>query len=328
MQLDNRTVFPAALFRGCIDEKRLFGSLVARMTYDLRGDRLELAREQSWPVQPGPWNGPCGPMEGDELFYRGGVDILVFGSARSPTGRPTTWIDVTVQAGRDFATSVRVFGDRFWERRGRGIVMSPPGPFDAIQLTLANAYGGKDEWDELPVAFPSNPDGKGYVISEESAPGKALPNIEDPDNLIRTWEDQPQPVGVGACPMSCGARILDRVVFDEDGMLKELKPTFYNHAFPRLIAPFLQPGEWVRVTGVRPGNPIEFALPQPPVTVHVSIGTHREEVPPPIDQVGIDVERQQVFLTYRYPFRYIMTPLERRSCELLPAKSAGAGAAR
>jgi len=37
--------------------------------------------------------------------------------------------------------------------------------------------------------------------------------------------------------------------------------------------------------------------------VHVSIGTHREEVPPPIDQVGIDVERQQVFLTYRYPLR-------------------------
>jgi hypothetical protein len=323
MDLENHTSFHAALFRGCIDDKRLYGSLVTRLTYDLRGDRLVLADEQSWPIKPGPWDGPYGPMEGDELFYRGGVDLFVFASARSSNGKPATCLDVTVQAGRDFATCVRVFGDRHWEKRGRKLVIAPPQPFEAIALTLQNAYGGKDEWDELPIAFPSNPDGKGYVISEESALGKALPNIEDPENLIQTWEDQPQPVGVGICPMSCGPRILDRVVFDEEGALKELKPTFYNHAFPRMIAPFVKPGEQVRVTGVRAGKPVQFTLPQPPVTVRVRIGEHGDEGPPPLDQIGIDVEKQLVFLTYRYPFRYIMNPLERRSCELLVANGGG-----
>lgn len=328
MDLENHTPFNAALYRGCIDHRRLYGSLVARLTYDLRGDRLVLAEEQSWPVKPGPWDGPYGPMEGDDLFYRGGVDLFVFGSARSPDGKPATCLDVTVQAGHDFAVSVRVFGDRHWEERGRKLVMTPPQPFDAVALTLNNAYGGADEWDELPIPFPSNPIGKGYAISAGSAPGKELPNIEDPENLIQTWEDQPQPVGVGVCPMGCGPRILDRVVFDEEsGVLKELKPTFYNHAFPRMIAPFLNAGEQVRVTGVRPGKPIEFVLPQPPVTVRVHIGEHGDEGFPPIDQVGIDVEKQQVFLTYRYPFRYIMNPLERRNCELLTTNCGGKGGA-
>lgn len=320
MDLDNRTPFHAMLFRGCIDDERLFGALVARVTYDLHDDRLVLAEEQPWPVSPGPWEGPFGPMEGDELFYRGGVDLFVFGSARSLDGKPATCVDVTVEAGASFSTSIRVFGERCWEQQGRRLVMTPPQPFDAIPLTMDNAYGGEDEWDELRVPFPSNPDGKGYVRSAENAPGKSLPHIEDPEHLIQTWEDQPEPVGVCPCPATCGPRILGRVIFDEDtGVMRELKPTFFNHAFPRMIAPFLEPNEAVRVTGVRPGRPIAFTLPKAPVIVRMRIGDQADERPPAIDQVGIDVERQQAFVTYRYSFRYVLRPLERRSCELLPA---------
>ena len=83
MDLDNTTRFPALLFRGCIDEHRLFGSVAARVTYDLLGQTLVPAATQSWPISPGPWDSPHGPMEGDELFYRGGVDLFVFGSAQS-----------------------------------------------------------------------------------------------------------------------------------------------------------------------------------------------------------------------------------------------------
>src|SRR5262249_54188247 len=147
--------------------------------------------------------------------------------------------------------------------------------------------------------------------------GRELPNIEDPERLIRTWQDQPQPVGVCPCPPSCGPRILDRVVFDEEtNALRELRPTFFNHAFPRMIAPFMRASDMVRVEGVRPGPPIRFLLPEPPVRVRVRVGEHGDEGPPPIDQIGIDVEKEQVFLTYRYSYRYVMTPLERRSCEL------------
>jgi hypothetical protein len=326
MELENLTTFPAALYRGAIDTERLFGSLVVRLTHDLRGDRLALAGEQSWPVSPGPWKGPYGPMEGDELFYRGGVDLFVFGSARAADGKPATSVEVTVSAGPEFMTSVQVFGDRRWVKKGRRLAMTPPRPFESMPLTIENAYGGHDRWDELPITFPGNPAGKGYATSAESAVGKALPNIEDPQRLIRSWEDQPEPVGVCPCPLGCGPRILGRVVFDEEtGAMKELKPTFFNHAFPRMIAPFLEPGQVIRVSGVREGPPIEFALPAPPAKVRVQVGEHADDGPPPLDQIGIDVEKRQVFLTYRYSFRYTMRPLERRSCELLPVPVGGGG---
>ena len=77
MDLDNKTRYPATLFRGAVDEKRLFGSLAMRVTYDLKGTALIPAEKQSWLISPGPWKGPYGPMEGDELFYRGGVDIFI-----------------------------------------------------------------------------------------------------------------------------------------------------------------------------------------------------------------------------------------------------------
>jgi hypothetical protein len=40
-----------------------------------------------------------------------------------------------------------------------------------------------------------------------------------------------------------------------------------------------------------------------------------------IDQIGIDTILDQVFITYRYPFRYEIVPLEKRTCLLVPAGS-------
>lgn len=321
MDLDNKTRYPAILFRGAVDEKRLFGSLTARITYDLKGNVLTPAEKQSWPISPGPYKGPYGPMEGDELFYRGGVDIFVFGSARAPGGKPVASMDVRVEAGAGFSTAVRVFGNRHWEKSGwKKLAMTPPQPFESIALTIQNAYGGKDEWDELPIPFPGNPEGKGYITTAENVPGKPLPNIENPEQLIGTWQDQPEPVGVCPCPAGISPRVIGRVVFDEKtGDLKEIKPTYFNHAFPRMIAPAVKSGEKVQVNGVLAEGPLQFVLPKNPLIARVKIGKDSREEPLPLDQIGIDADKRQVFLTYRYPFRYFLRPLEVRSCELLPA---------
>ena len=39
-------------------------------------------------------------------------------------------------------------------------------------------------------------------------------------------------------------------MFDDDGLLKVLKPTFFNAAFPSMIVPRVEPGERVRLGGV------------------------------------------------------------------------------
>ena len=180
MELENRTPFPARLFRTVLDEDRFAASLLVRVTYDLVDGRLVPADEQAWPISAEPWASDYGPMDSDEVFHKGGVDLLVFGHARPPNGRPSAEVEVSVEVG-DFRYRVIVHGNRVWERRGRALVPGPAEPFREVALTPANAYGGKGSWDGLDVPFVDNPDGKGFYLDEESAEGQPLPNIEDPE---------------------------------------------------------------------------------------------------------------------------------------------------
>ncbi|HEY0137071.1 MAG TPA: DUF2169 domain-containing protein, partial [Nannocystis sp.] len=198
MKLENHTPYHAQLFRGSVDERRQFGSVVARLTYDIVGDRLRLSSEQAWAVSPGPWESEHGVLPGDDLFYRGGVDLLVFGAARPTGGRPASRVDVDIRLGADFRARLAVFGDRRWQRVGGRLVPGAPQPFRATPLTLAHAFGGQIEWDGLAVPFPDNPAGRGFHVDEASAEGGLLPNIEDPAALIQRWDDRPEPVGTGA----------------------------------------------------------------------------------------------------------------------------------
>ena len=321
MDFENRTSFNAALYRGIIRDDRMFGSVVCRITYDLAGTELIVAAEQPWIVTPGPWESPKGPFAGDELFYRGGVDVFVFGSAHAPGGRPTSRVDVTVEVGERFQHTLAVFGERVWEKRNGQLAPSAPKPFTTLPLTLANAFGGADEFDELPIPYQPNPAGKGYAMFEESAPGKSLPNIEHPEHLIRNWNDHPEPYGVGAPPPTFGPRVQRFVEFDLDkgGMLKRIDPKFFNVCFPDMIAPAAKPGDSVRVSGVRLNGPIQFNVPPLPVIAKVWLNDYCHEAAVPVDQIGIDVDALQVFVTYRFPFRYEVVPLEKRVCELVPA---------
>jgi hypothetical protein len=317
MQLQNHTPFSAALFGGVIDEHRLFHSLAVRVTYELAAGRLVVAGKPGWPISPGPWKCQYGTMLPDELFYRGGVDLFVFGSARPPGGRPEPRVDVIAAVGSRWQCSVAVFGDRVWQERKGKLVPSEPRPFSDMPLTLENAFGGKDEWDELPIPCPDNPDGKGFYLSAENAAGRPLPNVESPDNLIAKWDDRPDPVGVGRCPAGFGPRLRESVDFDaKTGALTKFEPTVFNAAFPRMVVPQAAEGEEVRVRGVSTAGDVAFTLPPSQLRVRLGFGEKSGEYVPPIDQIAVEADQARVTITYRYPFRYVMRPLERRSCEL------------
>jgi hypothetical protein len=267
-------------------------------------------------ISPGPLDLRVWANAGDDLFYRGGVDLSVFGSARTPGGRPASRVDVTIQVGSHFRHTVAVFGHRIWEKKGRGLSASPPSLFESIPLTLTHAFGGKDEWDELPIPFPDNPDGIGYYLSEESATGKPLPHIEDPQHLIQHWDDRPAPVGMGLPPLLFGPRLRNSLIFNEEsGMLRELKPTYFNTAFPAMIVPRVKPGDLICLNGATPDRPLEFMLPLLRLRVRLQFGQEVAERPLPIDQIGVDVAKKRVWITYCYWFRYKLIPLQKRSCE-------------
>jgi hypothetical protein len=226
-------------------------------------------------------------------------------------------MQVVVQLGT-FQGHLWVYGDRRWEEGGRGLVQSPPARFESMPLTLERAFGGKCPWDGLEVPFPDNPDGRGFYLDQESAVGGLLPNIEDPAAPISSWEDRPSPVGVGPCPFAHGTR-LENMVFDERGLLREIRPRFFNAAFPGMIADSAQPGDVLTIHGVRHDAPLTMLLPDHRLAVRITFDDEVIDRRPVIDQIGVEPDRNRVFITYRHPFRYVLYPMQRRSCALREA---------
>ncbi len=324
MELENLINVPAALFRSVIDENRFAAAVVARVTFDLAATDAGPAAQQPWIVSAAPWKNEHGQMDGDEVFYRGGVDIFLFGKAWAPH-RGATESSVVVELG-EFRRTTLVFGDRAWVRSARGLVPTGPVPFSSIPLTLAHAFGGKDQWDGLDIPYPDNPEGRGYATEEKNAEGKRLPNLEHPARRIARWDDRPDPVGFGMCPMTCGLRLRNGIVVGEDKQIRDLKPTLFNSAFPDMIVPRVAAGDQVRVSGVlQTGQPLLFRIPAFDLRVQLRFGSEIIERPMAIDQVGIESEYGRFFITYRYPFRYVMYPLQKRACALLmgPAQPSG-----
>jgi hypothetical protein len=258
-------------------------------------------------------------MEADEAFYKGGTDVFVFGSARSPGQRPVNRLAVTIEVGT-LRRDLVVFGERAWLPAMRSVVPSAPQPFVEMPLILANAYGGTAEWDGLQVPFADNPKGKGYILEEDQAAGKRLPNIEDPKALITRWSDQPAPVGVGVCPQAFSGRLRAGVTFGTSGAMKEIHPRLFNAAFPDMVASDVKPTTPVRLTGVSHDGPLLFQVPEVPVVFRLTLDQTQIVRTPAIDQIGIEVDQRRAFITYRYPFRYVLYQRQRRQAELLLAQ--------
>lgn len=316
MQLTNSAAVPALLARTVINETRLAAALVSRISYRIENDTLVRDEEQPWIVSAPPWGGPEGPMPSDEVLYRGGVDLFVFGTARAPNGRPTNSLPVRVSC-RGFQCQFLVFGDRVWTRKAGQLVATEPKPFVEIPLTLQNAYGGKVLWDQLEIPFVDNPEGKGFCLEENDAVGRPLPNVEDPGHLIKKWDDHPDPVGVGLCPPSFGPRMRESLAFSKEGVLSTLRPTLFNAAFPGMVAPSIEPGDTIAIEGMSVQGQTLVKIPPLPLKMRLTMGETIAERPLRIDQVGIQLEKGKAFITYRYPFRYELNRRQRRTCELL-----------
>src|SRR5690606_6855814 len=93
-----------------------------------------------------------------------------------------------------------------------------PEPFDGIPLSWSRAYGGTVRLapgflpgSEVPhpggeVAYPQNPEGMGFILTEDDAHGAPLPNLEDPAALMTKPLDRPIPAGFAPCPRHAGLR--------------------------------------------------------------------------------------------------------------------------
>ena len=318
MELTNHTPYPAQLFRTIVDanDNIIAAAIMARVSFDCSETDAIVSPNQEWPVSKKPWDSPYGPMADDNIFMRGGIDLFIFGSAKAPAGKPTTQMTVRAFVNNRLINAIEVFGNRTWDVGFFGTSIQRPEPFTEMPLTLNNAYGGHDEWDGLNIPFPNNAFGKGFIWEKQNIHGKPLPNLEDPTNLIRNWNDQPDPVGFSSIPM-CELKARGNIEKNKYGVITSILPKFYNAAFPSMIIDKIKPGDVIKIEGVTANGSYEFKVPSLKVSAKIEMGDVVDEKPMLIDQVGIIPDKKQAFISYRFPFRYKITPMEKRSCEII-----------
>ncbi|MGB2954897.1 MAG: DUF2169 domain-containing protein, partial [Anaerolineales bacterium] len=126
--------------------------------------------------------------ESDFAPFKPRADLLLTGKCHVPGGRSVSACRVTFQVSSHMK-SLAVFGNRKWS--GVLPTITTPEPFSEMELRYEKCFGGEK--------YNRNPLGKGYW-KERTDEGDAiwpLPNIEDPNNLIRTQKNDPGPAGFG-----------------------------------------------------------------------------------------------------------------------------------
>ena len=122
------------------------------------------------------------------------TDVLLVGRAIAP--QPETRVaDVSLRVG-PVARTVRVFGDRHWEKAGGKWRPSAPQFWERMPLRWELAWGGIASQAEqgVPEHEPRNPVGRGIVGKDAvSVQGQPLPNLEDPAALLAEPADRPAP---------------------------------------------------------------------------------------------------------------------------------------
>lgn len=312
LQLKNSSPFsPAiALFPDADGIDTLY--IVVKATFEL-ADRLEIAEEQVPPTLADEyWDEP----ETSSLKYasdmhlaKPSTDVVLVGQAWAPEGKKVQQLDMGVAAA-DRRKLVRVFGDRVW--RKKGAAFSPPEPFESLPLVYERAYGGTQRSDpeqETAPAEERNPVGRGFRGERKpaEAEGQALPNIEDPKNLIKSWGDQTVPQGFGFVAPAWLPRRSYAGTYDEDWQKKrapylpaDFDSRFFNAAHPDLVFDgYLKGGEPIQVVGASPKGRLRFRLPVCDLEAVVRVAGQTEEPALNLETVLIEPDEARLCMTWR-----------------------------
>ncbi len=116
------------------------------------------------------------------------AEILLRARCCVPDGLPRKAAQVSFLVGK-LAKKLNVFGQRRWNRRASGLVITEPEPFREMDIVWRNAFGGQ--------GFDKNPLGRGAapVQTPSGTQIQELPCVEAPDRMIGAPTDRPDPAG-------------------------------------------------------------------------------------------------------------------------------------
>ncbi len=273
----------------------------------------EVAEEQIAPVLADDYWGEPGASSlkyaSEMHLCKPSTDVVLAGQAWSENDRRVEELDVVV-AVAEREQRVRVFGDRQWREGGS---ISPPKPFKSIPLVYERAYGGIVEGDEKLLAEERNPVGIGFAggRSAEEIVGSALPNLEDPGQLLTTVGTEVAPAGFGFVAASWLPRREYAGTYDEAWqksrapyLPEDFDSRFFNAAHPSLVFDrFLEGGEPIRLVHASPAGRMRFELPKCEFDLKVRIAGVEEQPRPNLETVLLEPDDEKLMMTWRASVR-------------------------
>ncbi len=324
MDFINDTPFEADMMRTVIstdDEKTtLMAVVVLKVTYKIGTDGSLSIDEDQIPLSYLEEKTELGTLPTDFACQKPGIDFMILGKAYAPRGRPVKKMRVTLKVG-DTEKSLIIFGDRKWVKMDDKVLLAGPALFTQMSLTYENAYGGKAKALDYEIPNPYNPYGKGYVLEEKHIHGLFLPNIENPENLIKSWQDQPIPAGFFPVPVSSMFTVDRGIEADPEKKQQKVKPDVFQSAHPDLVFSGIDPGTGIQIEGMTPDSPVSFNMPDLTAKVSVRLGDKTYGPPGTVDTICVFCEERRFFLIHRTPFKYGFIPEQKRKTRIYIEKT-------
>lgn len=187
----------------------------------------------------------------DFAIYKVRADVVLTGHACAPKGAaPSVEAGLTFGSeGNAFERRLVVFGDRTWASGPNAPRASAPEPFVRMPLVHARAFGG--------TKYDQNPIGLGYPDRMRRGPA-SLPNLEDPDRLLRTPNQSATPACFAPIPLAWkqrwASRGRNRAAWP--CLPEELDWTLFQAAPPAQQLAFLRGDEAFAIAGMRRDHPV------------------------------------------------------------------------
>jgi pSer/pThr/pTyr-binding forkhead associated (FHA) protein len=322
LAIKNETGFPVATVLWEDSDGRASLTVIVKATFAIAANRHAPSAQRQLPVFAAdvPYSDdPTSSLkyESDKVPFKPRADVVLVGQGHSPKGQPVTQLDVRLRVGnREWRQ--RVFGDRKWWFPTALVLVpkiSQPEPFVTMPLVYERAFGGIDAAAAL--YCKENLVGAGFIgkLSKESLHGRVLPNLEDPGDLIHSWNSRPKPVGFGFYGRGWMPRLGYAGTYDEK-YRRERAPhapldfsyLLYNGAHPDLqVDGYLRGDEVVEVENMTLEGNIQFRLPgiRPRISLTRRVSStapsilRNEEVRAPLDTLVLVPDEKLFYGVFR-----------------------------
>jgi hypothetical protein len=317
VQLFNATPLEAGYAPGLLKNGRQCMVLVAKATYNFpeADHKPKLSAQQQPITENDSYSGAPGEssplLENDYVPLKPRCDvILVNAQAHAPEGRRVRSIEVLLELN-EIQKSLRVVGQRYWERSTFGWYPSEPEPFTQMSITYEDAWGGSDEGEREGEreTITDNPVGKGFYhrIEKERVTGQPLPNLEPPDRTLQHPSDRLPPLAFGPVARNWTPRRNHAGTYDQAWqenrrplLPEDFDERFYQCAPEDQQTDHLLGGEEVILRNLTPEGETRFTLPEERLPMQVILRNGaRHNLEPRIDTLLIDPQQRWFTLLWR-----------------------------